>query len=383
MTLGVPFYRHQLGSPEQLAISSSLEANILTSGSIGKSVEKQLTNFFEVKHAKLVNSWTNGWLALLLALKVGPGDEVILPSMTFIACANAIRLVGAIPVFVDVDARTLLMTPELTEDKITENTKVILVVHLYGQMVDMRGFNTLSSNHNIYLVEDAAHSFEATRENYKPGQLSTAAIFSFYATKNITCGEGGAVITNDSNIFDILQQTVLHGMTAGAADRFNQGIYKHWNMNLLGTKANLPDILASLLPTQINNCLEKLELRKELVKVYDNYFHELGVITPHRHGEGVHSHHLYPIWVEPAKRDLILNILGTNSIGTTVNFRPVHKMNYYRSLSMYSTLKLVNSETWGDGVISLPLFPGLTEKEQAYVLEIFEEKISPELKGKN
>jgi dTDP-4-amino-4,6-dideoxygalactose transaminase len=379
MISGVPFYRHQLGEVERGAISGALEQEILTSGKLGKSIEAQMCTFFEVKHSKLVNSWTNGYLALLLALKVGPGDEVIVPSMTFIACANMVELLGAKVVFCDVDPETLLVSIENVKPLVTPKTKAVIAVHLYGQMVNTKDLFLFCQERSIKLIEDAAHSFESTFDDYRPGRYSDCAIFSFYATKNITCGEGGLVISNDSELMEILNQTVLHGMTAGAADRFNQGVYRHWDMQRLGVKANLPDMLASLLPSQVIGAYQKLDMRLKLVDTYDKFFESSSVIRPKRHNRGIHAHHLYPLWVPPGKRDSILQILGENRIGATVNFRPVHEMSFYREKYKAESKQLTVSSNWGAGVLSIPLYPTLSNEEQEYVIEIFARKVLPEL----
>ena len=379
MITQVPFYRHQLGETERQAISEALGQEILTSGKLGKSVEAQMCTFFDVKHCKLVNSWTNGYLAVLLALKIGPGDEVIIPSMTFIACANMVELLGAKVVFCDVDPETLLITVENIEPFVTPKTKAVIAVHLYGQMVNTKDLFSFCHERSITLIEDAAHSFESTYDDYRPGKYSDCAIFSFYATKNITSGEGGLVISNNSELMDILNQTVLHGMSAGAADRFNQGFYRHWDMQRLGVKANLPDILASLLPSQVLGAYQKLDLRLKLVENYDKFFETTSVILPKRHNRGIHAHHLYPLWVPPEKRDSILQILGENKIGATVNFRPVHEMSFYREKHKVGSKKLTVSSNWGAGVLSIPLYPTLSNEEQEYVIQIFADKVLSEL----
>ena len=262
MNVQVPFYRHSLSPENSRLVAEVLETPFLTSGPIGKQVENQLQEYFNVKHAKLVNSWTNGAVATLLALDIGPGDEVIVPAMTFIATANVVELVGAKPVFIDCDPDTLLITPELVKAAISKNTKAVIPVHMYGQMCDIKAIKeVLPKEQNISIIEDCAHSFEAKFNGERPGKYSNAAIFSFYATKNITCGEGGAIITNDETLFEKIIQTVLHGMSAGAADRFKKGQYKHWGMKRLGTKANLPDLLACFLPNQIDEIDSKLYLR--------------------------------------------------------------------------------------------------------------------------
>src|SRR5262249_9183242 len=150
---------------------------------------------------------------------------------------NMVELLGAKPVFVDVDPDTLLLTPAAAAAAITARTSAIIPVHLYGQMCDMKGVQEiLQERPDIAVIEDCAHCFEGTRDRYLPGKYSTAAIFSFYATKNVTCGEGGAVITNNRELAAMVHQTKLHGMSQGAADRFQRGQYRHWDMTVLGVK---------------------------------------------------------------------------------------------------------------------------------------------------
>lgn len=371
----VPFYEHQLTDSEKSALLMSTENPILTSGPVCKKVELQLSEYFSVRNVKLVNSWTNGALATLMSFGVGPGDEVIIPSMTFIACANIVELLGAKPIFCDVSERDLLVGVDDIRPLITSNTKVIMVVHLYGQMCDTRSIYSEFSPLGIRILEDCAHSFESTRDGYQPGVYSDAAIFSFYATKNITCGEGGAVITNDDDLYLDLSQRVLHGMSAGAADRFKTGSYAHWNMDVLGIKANLPDILASLLPSQISNANSKLKIRRSLAERYDEAFTNSPLRIPRRNHADIHALHLYPIWVPMGLRDTALKLLSENKIGATVNFRPVNEMNYYLKKYGSGLTQTPISSSWGAGVLSLPLYPGLSLTSQDYVIKIIQNVI--------
>ena len=272
MHRNVPFYRHDLAPQDAARIAEVLATPMLTSGAVGKSVEAQLRTFFGVGHAGLVNSWTNGAVAALLALDVGPGDEVIVPAMTFIATANAAELVGAKPVFVDVDPDTLLLSPAAMRAALGPRTRAVIPVHLYGQMADIGALRATldeAGRQDVRLIEDAAHCFEGSLRGERPGARSDIAIFSFYATKNVTCGEGGAYVTNSDEIAERMAQTRLHGMSAGAADRFRQGAYRHWDMTRLGTKANLPDLLAALLPPQIDTIQARLARRATLAARYD------------------------------------------------------------------------------------------------------------------
>ena len=371
----VPFYRHQLAELEKAQIADSLKNPILTSGPICKAVESQISEYFGVGNAKLVNSWTNGALATLMSFGVGPGDEVIVPNMTFIACANIVELLGATTIFADVSDTDLLITNENIRPLITSRTKVIMVVHLYGQMADVRRIAEEFSPLGIRIIEDCAHSFESTRDGFRPGKFSDAAIFSFYATKNITCGEGGVVISNNTSLHLDLTQRILHGMSAGAADRFKTGTYSHWNMDVLGIKANLPDILASLLPSQIEKAESNRKIRSELAARYDRHFNQSPLRLITKVVGATHAHHLYPIWIPNGLRDAALQILSEYKIGATVNFRPVNVMNYYCKKYGNLSVNTPNSAIWGGGVLSLPLYPGLSIAEQDYVINVMESKV--------
>jgi UDP-4-amino-4-deoxy-L-arabinose-oxoglutarate aminotransferase len=296
--------------------------------------------------------------------------------MTFIATANVVELVGAKPVFIDCDPDTLLVTPELIKAAITKNTKAVIPVHMYGQMCDIKSIKEiLPKDQKISIIEDCAHSFEAKFNGDRPGKYSHVSIFSFYATKNVTCGEGGAIITNDSNLFERINQTILHGMSAGAADRFKSGQYRHWGMEHLGTKANLPDLLACFLPEQIKTIDEKLDVREKLALRYENAFKNSKIKFPKIESIVVHARHLFPIYVGKIARDASLIELGTSSIGATVNYRSVPTMGYYKLKYGFTGTEFPCSLTWGEGTLTIPLFPGMTEVEQKYVIELLLSKV--------
>jgi UDP-4-amino-4-deoxy-L-arabinose-oxoglutarate aminotransferase len=374
----VPFYRHSLSPENAQLVAKVLETPFLTSGPIGKEVEAQLCEYFGAKHAKLVNSWTNGAVATLLAMDIGPGDEVIVPAMTFIATANVVELVGAKPIFIDCDSDTLLITPELIKAAITKNTKAVIPVHMYGQMCDVKAIREiLPKDQKISIIEDCAHTFEAKFNGERPGKYSDVSIFSFYATKNVTCGEGGAIITNDEKLFERIQQSILHGMSAGAADRFKAGQYKHWGMEHLGTKANLPDLLACLLPEQIKTIDQRLGIREELARKYESAFEGTKIRFPKHINSVLHSRHLFPIEVGSKTRDNALLTLGDSNIGSTVNYRSVTSMKFYQEKYSFDGSEFPVSQAWGEGTISIPLFPGMTHDEQSYVIDVLLNKIEP------
>jgi dTDP-4-amino-4,6-dideoxygalactose transaminase len=374
--VNIPFYRHSLTPDHSKYVAEVLKTPFLTSGPIGKEVETQLCGYFNVSHAKLVNSWTNGAVATLLAMDIGPGDEVIVPAMTFIATANVVELVGAKPVFIDCDPDTLLVTPELIKAAITEKTKAIIPVHMYGQMCDIKAIREiLPKDQKISIIEDCAHTFEAKFDGDRPGKYSDVSIFSFYATKNVTCGEGGAIITNDEKIFERIIQAILHGMSAGAADRFKAGQYRHWGMDNLGTKANLPDLLACFLPDQIKTVDQRLVDREKLARKYVSALEKTEIKVPKVNSGIVHSRHLFPIYVGANHRDKALLALGESNIGATVNYRSVPTMGYYSNKYGYTGQEHPISKSWGEGTLSIPLFPGMRAEEQNYVIDVLINKI--------
>ena len=376
----VDFYRHDLKPSAVEAIARVIASPFLTSGAVGREVEKQIADYFGARHALLVSNWTSGATAALLALGIGPGDEVIVPAMTFIATANVAELLGAKPVFVDVDPETLLLTPETIARTVTSRTKAVIPVHLYGQMVDIAAIRAaLRDRPDIAIIEDCAHCFEGELAGQKPGAHSSAAIFSFYATKNVTCGEGGAIITNNSDLYQMLMQTRMHGMSAGAIDRFKTGGYRHWDMERLGIKANLPDLLAALLPPQIATVDERLPKREWVASRYERAFADFSIRMPRTLANSKHARHLFVIHVPPTIRDHVLTLLAERKIGCTVNYRSVPTLSYYSNKYGYRPEDFPVSYEWGSGAVTLPLYPSLSRDKQDYVIGVIRNDVMPKI----
>jgi len=372
----IPFYRHSLEAGSAALVAEVIQSGFLTSGQRCSRVEERLRAIFNVSHAKLTSSWTQGAVATLLALGIGPGDEVIVPAMTFVATANVVKQVGARPVFVDVEPSTLLIDIDLVKAAVTPLTKAVIPVHLYGQMVDIPALRAMLRA-DIKIIEDAAHCFEGRRAGHRPGSHGDAAIFSFYATKNVTCGEGGAVITNDAELAANLNETVLHGMSAAAAQRFSAGRYQHWDVVRLGTKANLPDLLAVLLEGQLDTVDDRLEQREALARRYEESLAGTPIGFPTVEAGAVSARHLFPIHVPDGRRDWLMRMLNDHGIGATVNYRSVTELSLYRNDASVLRGRFPVSRAWGEGTLSLPLFPSLQEAEQDYILNVLRYEILP------
>jgi dTDP-4-amino-4,6-dideoxygalactose transaminase len=374
----VAFFCHDLRPQCADRVAKVLSGAFLTSGSVGREVEAKLSEYFAAKHAALTNSWTNGAAAALLALDVGPGDEVIVPAQTFIATANVVELVGAKPIFVDVNSATLLISLEAVRKALSPRTKAVIPVHLYGQMVDIAALKAeLCGRPDISIIEDSAHCFEGELSGAKPGQYSTCAIFSFYATKNVTCGEGGALITNEDSFYERFLETRLHGMSSAAANRFSSGGYRHWDMARMGMKANLSDLLACLLPEQIETVDDKLSRREEICALYERAFADTPIRLPKHVPDAKHARHLFAIHVNTEIRDEAIGVLGENGIGLTINYRSVPTLSFYQAKYGYEPTSFPVSYEWGAGTISLPLYFSLKREEQEHVIAVVKKKIVP------
>jgi UDP-4-amino-4-deoxy-L-arabinose-oxoglutarate aminotransferase len=369
MSDGVPFYRHDLGEVERASLLEALTSLFLTTGPRTAEFERRFAEYLGVDHAVGVSSCTTALILGLQALGVGEGDEVITTPMTFIATSNAVIHVGATPVFVDVEPDTGHIDVAQVSGAITPRTKVILPVHLYGQMVDMKALRALADAHGLSILEDCAHAVESSRDGVRPAALGDAACFSFYATKNMTSGEGGAVATSREDIAESVRLMRNHGMSKNAYERYT-GTYQHWDMIALGHKANLYDLQAALLLPQLDAVDDRLARRARIAAIYDQAFTSMeGVDIVASRPDTRLARHLYTIWVDRHRRDEILTSLQTAGIGVAVNYRAVHLLTYYREKYGFAPGAFPEAERIGDRTISLPMFPSMTEAQAHQVID--------------
>lgn len=365
----IEFFRHNISAQDIERVNSVLRSIFLTTGETVKEFEEKFSNYLGSKYAVGVTSCTAALHLSLLAAGIGPGDEVITTPLSFCATANSILHAGAKPVFVDVEEDTGNINHELIEKAITERTRAIIPVHLYGQMCDMKKIKGIADRYGLKVIEDAAHSIEAERDGIRPGQLSFSACFSFYATKNITSGEGGAVVTNDTTVANNLKMLRLHGIDRSAIDRYTKR-YQHYDMPILGWKYNMDNIQAALLIGQLERIDELWEKRDRLWRLYEEELRKVKNIKLLKTLSGTrHARHLFTILVPPEKRDVILWRLQESGIGVAVNYRPIHLFSFYRKTFGYKEGDFPVAEEIGSRTISLPLYPSLKEEELKTVTE--------------
>jgi UDP-4-amino-4-deoxy-L-arabinose-oxoglutarate aminotransferase len=365
----IPFFRHDLGQPELDAVAEVLRGPILTTGETVDRFEQQFAGYLGCRNVVTVSSCTAGLQLALTALGVGQGDEVVTTPMSFIATATAILQAGATPVFVDVEPDTGNLDADRVEAALTPRTRAILPVHLYGQMCDMRRLRALADRHGLAVVEDAAHCVEGSRDGVRVGQLGDAACFSFYATKNLTCGEGGAVATNDDALARKLKLLRLHGMTRTAADRQREG-YQHWDMVVFGWKYNLDNIQAALLLPQLARLEETWQKREALAQRYLAFVSGLhGVTTPNLRPNTRHARHLFPVWVGDRRDEVVASLQG-QGVGVVVNYRAMHLLSFFRQTFGFQPGVFPEAERIGDATLSLPFYPAMPAWEVEAVCDL-------------
>jgi dTDP-4-amino-4,6-dideoxygalactose transaminase len=336
-----------VGDEEVAAVADTIRSGWLTTGPRAEELERRFADYVGAAHALAVSSGTAAMHLALVALGIGPGDEVITTPITWPATANVIVHAGATPVFADVRDSDLNIDPERVVELVTPRTKALLPVHLYGQPADLDSLWALG----LPVVEDAAHAAESEYRGRKIGGLSRATCFSLYATKSIAAGEGGIVTTDDDDLAGRIRDLTIMRRAHGSL----------YDIAVPGYKANLPDVLAAIALCQLDKVERHRELRLAQVELYDAAVAELEGIEPvARDLRDTHAHHLYVVRVDPeragATRDEYRFALAEENIGTSVHFLPVHRLTAYRE-RFPEQPPLPVAERAGDEVLSLPLSP--------------------------
>ena len=358
-----------LGDEEMAEVADSLRSGWIGTGPKVQRFERLLESYVGVPNVRCVSSCTAALMLGLKALGVGPGDEVVVPAMTFVASANAVEHMGATPIFVDSEPGTGLIDLEQAEAAVTPRTAAIMPVHLAGRPVDLDRVNALRDRLGISVIEDAAHAIGAEWRGRRIGTHGNLTAYSFYVTKNITTGEGGALATDDADLAGQVERLALHGLTLGAWARFSDKGFKHYDVVEPGFKFNMMDIQAALGIHQLPKLDAWIDDRASLWGRYDELLGDLPLRRPSPFDESVmkHARHLYTVEVtddSPLTRDALLEELIRRKIGTGVHYRGVHLHPFYRDRYGLRPEDLPVATDISERTLSLPLSPKVTAQDQ-------------------
>ena len=358
----LPFTRPNVTNEDVEAVTAVLRSGWITNGPVNSEFEAAMAEFTGSEYAVAVSSATAAMHLVLKVLNIGPGDEVITPSMTWVSIANMVELSGAKCVLVDVDRDTLLVSPEAIKAAITPRTKLIVPVHFAGAALDLDGIYEVAGD--IPVVEDAAHALGTFYKGRHIGGKRNA-IYSFHAIKNVTCGEGGMFVTGSKELADAVRRWKFHGIGMDAFDRQNRGRSPQAEVLSPGFKYNLTDICAALGLSQLRRIRQINSRRRELAMLYRKLLTGVPELLPLADPSGydfVHAWHLFVVRVNSSKltRDAFMAKMKEKNIGTGLHFRSVHSQKYYRETYRIAPGTLPETDYNSDRICSLPLFPDMT-----------------------
>ena len=348
MSYKIPIYQPTLDGNEKKYVMECLDSTWISSkGDFISKFENEFRDYIGVEHANTVSNGTVALHLALVTLGIGPGDEVIVPSFTYIASVSTIVLTGATPVFVDSLPTSWQMDPEDVLRKITPHTKAIMVVHLYGHPCEMDAITKIARERNIFILEDCAEAFGSKYKGKHVGTFGDLSTFSFYGNKTITTGEGGMVVTNDETLYDRAYHLKMHGLAK----------YREYWHDVIGFNYRMTNICAAIGLAQLEKANEKIVKKRQLVEWYNEGFKSLPVAPHGEYGDVYHSYWMYSITVEtPAIREELREYLKSNGIETRPTFFPVHTMPMFSQKFQ----KLPVAEYLGWHGINLPSWPGLS-----------------------
>jgi len=371
----IAFHRPFITDEEINEVVDTLRSGWLSMGPKTIRFEEEFKKYVGTKYCVSINSWTAGGHLALEAIGLKAGDEVIVPTMTFPATAEIVCYFGAKPVIVDVQRDTMNISVEQIEKNITSKTKAIIPVHYAGQPCDMDEITALAEKHNLTVIEDAAHALPASYKGKKIGSISRVTVFSFYATKTLSTGEGGMICTDDEDIAKRTTLMRMHGINRDAWKRYSES--GSWNYEVVapGFKYNFTDIQASLGLSQLNKLEMMWQARKDIVALYNNGFtnNELIETLPEKeHRES--AWHLYPIRLKleglNITRERFIEELRHFGVGAAVHFMPVHKHIFYKNHLNLKESDYPVAEDIFPRLLSLPVYPGLTTQQVEKVIDV-------------
>ncbi len=374
----IPYGRQWIDEADIRAVVDVLRSDWITTGPKVSEFEHAVMDFVGTEHAVAVNSGTAALHAAMCAIGVGDGDEVILPPMTFVATANCVVFQGATPVFADVDADTLLINPAEVESKITERTKAIIAVDYAGQPCDYNALRDIAERHGLVLIADACHSIGAQFNGRNVGTLADLSVFSFHPVKHITTGEGGMVVTDETKFAEKMRRFRNHGIATDYKQREDQKTW-FYEMVELGYNYRITDFQCALGLSQLKKLPSLLEKRRSIASHYDNAFASVSAIQPlSTQKHALHAYHLYVIKLNlkalGLSRKKLFQKMRNKGIGANVHYIPAHLHPYYRkNFGTYSNLCPIAEKVY-EQIISIPIYPGMTDKDIKKVINVIIEK---------
>jgi len=366
MSEWIPYGRQVVDEDDVEAVVKTLRSSFLTTGPKVGEFEAAVAKNCDVRHGVAVSNGTAALHCCMSALGVGPGDEVIVPPITFAATANCAVFQGATPVFADVDSDTLLIDPVSVESKITSRTKVVIGVDYAGQPCDWNALREIASTHGLWLVDDACHALGAQYGGKAIGTHADMTVFSFHPVKHIATGEGGMVVTDDEELANKVRSFRSHGIQSDSHQREKTGAW-FYEMVDIGYNYRLTDIQCALGLSQLGKLDRFLESRREIARRYDAAFSSSGVTPLAVKGDRTHAYHLYAVKVDDRER--VFMQMHENGIGVNVHYIPVHLHPYYRETYGTKPGMCPHAEAAYEKLLSLPVFPTLERNQQQYVID--------------
>lgn len=360
----LPYYQPWIGEEEKNQVIDTLDSGWLTTGPKTKKFEQEICTYVGAQQAVALNSCTGALHLSLVALGIGIGDEVITSPFTFAATGNVIHHAGAKPVLVDIRRDTYNIDPQRIEEAITPRTKAIIPVHYAGQPCDMTEILEIAKSHNLFVIEDGAHAIGAEYEGRQIGTFGDMTCFSFYATKNITTGEGGAITLNDELLANRLRSLSLHGISKDAWKRYSSDTSWHYEIEDFGWKYNMTDIQAALGIPQLQRLDQFVTTRRKYAQIYNQELSQFpgSVVVPYESPNVKHTYHLYPLLVEKDRNGFIEK-MHQQGIECSVHFIPLHIHPIYGREFGLKWGDFPNAEWVYEREVSLPLYPMMSEED--------------------
>lgn len=373
----IPLADIDFDSREETAVLDVLKSRWLTMGGVTQAFEEEFASYVGARHAIAVANGTAALHLACLGIGLGPGDEVIVPSLTFVATANAVRYTGAVPIFADIESeQDLDISVASIEQKLTDRTRAIMVMHYGGYACDMPGIMRLAMAHGLMVIEDAAHAIGSDIEGRKMGVWGHIGCFSFFSNKNMTTGEGGMIVTNDDDAANKMRILRSHGMTTMSWDRY-KGHAWSYDVVELGYNYRIDEIRAAIGRVQLSKLDKNNERRRNLSLLYREQLEELApaIVVPFNTPRGTSACHLMPILL-PAGTDRIrfMENMKSNGIQTSIHYPPIHKFQTYtKGGTVHFDLPVTDNVTGRE--VTVPLYSGLTDENVATVVHSVQDAI--------